>query len=125
MEAPIGCPFLSTPTTREPGSGICLDACTPAPVEVVKNTIQQLGYTYQAIDIGPATPEVQKEDLQALSFEDDSIDQIFSCDTLEHIPDHGLALREMYRVPPAPQQLPALMYRCGHRAWLRRGIAPA
>jgi SAM-dependent methyltransferase len=82
----------------EPGSGICLDACSSLPVDVVKNAIQRLGYTYQAIDITPGAPEVQKEDLQALSFKDDSIDQIFSCDTLEHIPDYRLALSEMHRV---------------------------
>jgi SAM-dependent methyltransferase len=82
----------------EPGRGICLDACTPVPVEIVKATIEKLGYTYKAIDIGPGTPEVRKEDLQALSFADNSIDQIFSCDTLEHIPDYKLALRELYRV---------------------------
>jgi SAM-dependent methyltransferase len=35
---------------------------------------------------------------QPLPFEDNSVDLIFSYQTLEHIPDHLFALREMYRV---------------------------
>jgi len=82
----------------ERGTGICLDACSPRPVPIVKQTIQQLGYTYKAIDISPAVPEVQREDLQQLSFADNTIAQILSVDTLEHVPDYKLGLREMHRV---------------------------
>jgi SAM-dependent methyltransferase len=82
----------------EPGAGVCIDACSSQPVSIVKQTVEQLGYTYQAIDIMPSLPEVQREDLQSLSFADDSIAQILSIDTLEHVPDYKRALREMYRV---------------------------
>ena len=82
----------------EPGAGVCLDACSSEPVPIVKQTVQQLGYTYQAIDLTPSLREVRREDLQSLSFADSSIAQILSIDTLEHVPDYKCALREMYRV---------------------------
>jgi len=82
----------------EPGSGLCIDACTGQPDELVKRTIEGLGYTYKAIDIHPGHPDVQEEDLQNLSFAADNVAQIFSCDTLEHIPDYVKGLSEMYRV---------------------------
>jgi len=82
----------------EPGAGVCLDACSSQPIAVVKETVEKLGYTYQAIDITPSVPEVRREDLHSLSFADGSIAQILSIDTLEHVPDYKRALREMYRV---------------------------
>ena len=38
------------------------------------------------------------ENIQALSFEDDSFDTIISCETLDHLPDPATALKELYRV---------------------------
>ena len=80
-----------------PGTGVCLDACTSDPEEKVRSKIQQLGYTYLAIDILSARG-VQQEDLTKLSFSDDSIASIISCDTIEHIPDYGKAVAELHRV---------------------------
>jgi SAM-dependent methyltransferase len=81
----------------EPGTGLCLDACTTGPDEGVIQAVERLGYEYRAIDIFPA-PGVQHEDLMALSFAEGSIARIISCDTLEHVPEWPQAMREMYRV---------------------------
>lgn len=40
----------------------------------------------------------QKEDIQNLSFKDDSFDVVISCETIEHIPHPKKALEELYRV---------------------------
>jgi SAM-dependent methyltransferase len=40
----------------------------------------------------------QKEDIQSLSFPDNSFETIISCETIEHIPDPHQALKELYRV---------------------------
>jgi SAM-dependent methyltransferase len=80
-----------------PGQGLLLDACTPAPEQRVREAVEQLGYRYQAIDI-EGGDQVQREDLTALSFGDATVAAVISLDTLEHIPDYGAALREIYRV---------------------------
>jgi len=79
------------------GRGICLDACTNNPMPYVVETVEARGYTYQPIDL-LGLNEVRREDLTALSFADNSIAAIISCDTLEHIPDYPSAVREMLRV---------------------------
>jgi SAM-dependent methyltransferase len=81
----------------EPGAGLCLDACTPSPRPDVRETVERLGYTYQAIDIRGGE-HARQEDLTALTFADGSVARIISCDTLEHIPDYRSAIREMHRV---------------------------
>ncbi len=40
----------------------------------------------------------QKEDIQKLSFKDNSFDVIISCETIEHVASPNLALKEIYRV---------------------------
>ncbi len=40
----------------------------------------------------------QKEDIQALSFEDSYFDRIISCETIEHVPNPEKAIQELYRV---------------------------
>jgi 2-polyprenyl-3-methyl-5-hydroxy-6-metoxy-1,4-benzoquinol methylase len=40
----------------------------------------------------------QKENIQALSFPDNTFDRIVSCETIEHVPDPAKAVRELYRV---------------------------
>lgn len=80
-----------------PGSGLLLDACTPAPEERVREAVEARGYRYQAIDIEDG-PGVQQEDLTSLSFSDKSVAAVISLDTLEHIPDYAAALAEIQRV---------------------------
>jgi SAM-dependent methyltransferase len=79
------------------GSGICLDACTSDPKESVRSRVEELGYTYLPIDVLRAK-RVQQEDLTKLSFSDDSIGGIISCDTIEHISAYETAAKEMHRV---------------------------
>ncbi len=79
------------------GEGICLDACTNMPLEYVRKTIEDKGYSYTPIDLNPG-PDVQKEDLTRLSFSSNSIDLIISSDTLEHIKEFDVAISEIYRV---------------------------
>ena len=40
----------------------------------------------------------QNEDIQALSFSDNTFDRIVSCETIEHVPDPAKAVLELYRV---------------------------
>jgi 2-polyprenyl-3-methyl-5-hydroxy-6-metoxy-1,4-benzoquinol methylase len=40
----------------------------------------------------------QREDIQALSFNGNTFDRIVSCETIEHVPDPGKAVQELYRV---------------------------
>ena len=79
------------------GSGICLDACG-SPNHWVGDFIESKGYQYTPIDLRGDGVVLQQEDLTALSFADESIAAIVSCDTLEHIKKFDLALEEMYRV---------------------------
>src|SRR6266699_1941574 len=79
------------------GSGICLDAYTSDPRDSVRSEVQRLGYTYLPIDL-LRSKGVQQEDLTKLSFSDNSIARIISCDTIEHIADYSAAVGEMYRV---------------------------
>jgi SAM-dependent methyltransferase len=80
-----------------PGSGLCIDACTSAPLVWVRAAIERLGYKYLAVDMLPGAG-VQQEDLTKLSFPDCSVAAIVSCDTIEHIPAYPDALKQMYRV---------------------------
>jgi SAM-dependent methyltransferase len=80
-----------------PGSGLCIDACTSAPLDWVRGAIRRLGYRYLAIDMLPGAG-VQQEDLTKLSFADCSVAAIISCDTIEHISAYPDALKQMYRV---------------------------
>jgi SAM-dependent methyltransferase len=82
----------------DPGTGICLDACTPTPLAWVRQHVSQLGYEYAPVDINGDGTEVKRENLLHLSFADGSISRILSLDTLEHIEDYGKALAEFYRV---------------------------
>lgn len=40
----------------------------------------------------------QKEDVQSLSFPDNTFDRIISCETIEHVPHPQMAIRELHRV---------------------------
>jgi SAM-dependent methyltransferase len=80
------------------GKGICLDACTPQPLDWVRETISALGYEYIPIDLRGDDVNVRREDLLQLRFADGSVSQIISADTLEHIGDYKQAVAELCRV---------------------------
>lgn len=80
------------------GKGICLDACTPQPLDWVRATISALGYEYIPIDLRGDDVNVRREDLLQLRFADGSVSRIISSDTLEHIDDYEKAIAELYRV---------------------------
>lgn len=80
------------------GKGICLDACTPQPLDWVREKISALGYEYIPIDLRGDDVSVRREDLIQLSFVDGSVSRIISADTLEHIGDYKKAVAELYRV---------------------------
>lgn len=80
------------------GKGICLDACTPQPLEGVRKKISALGYEYTPIDLRGDDVNVRREDLLQLRFADGSVSRIISADTLEHIGDYKQAVAELYRV---------------------------
>jgi SAM-dependent methyltransferase len=80
------------------GKGICLDACTPQPLDWVRETISALGYEYTPIDLRGDDVNVRREDLLQLRFADGSVSRIISVDTLEHIGDYKQAVAELYRV---------------------------
>lgn len=46
----------------------------------------------------PESKNVRHEDLQCLSYRDESFDLVLHSDTLEHVPDIAKALRELWRV---------------------------
>lgn len=54
------------------------------------------GLTYS--EYGPRAIDVPEQDLQNLTYNDDSFDIVLTSDTLEHVPDYGAALSEIYRV---------------------------
>lgn len=80
------------------GRGICLDACTSAPLSEVRHRVEELGYDYRPIDIAGDGEKVGREDVTRLSFPDDSIARILSLDTLEHVEKYRAALSEFHRV---------------------------
>ncbi len=80
------------------GKGICLDACTPQPLDWVSGAISALGYEYIPIDLRGDDVNVRREDLLRLRFADGSVSRIISADTLEHIGDYKQAIAELYRV---------------------------
>jgi ubiquinone/menaquinone biosynthesis C-methylase UbiE len=47
-----------------------------------------------------ASPTIKwsKQDIMNIGFESNSIDTAISCETIEHVPDPALALKELYRV---------------------------
>ena len=63
-----------------------------------------MGVEYGGADLSPGSEfkfggmMVQHEDMQALSFRDDSVDLIVHSDVLEHVPDPWKAMREIFRV---------------------------
>ncbi len=61
-------------------------------------------YSKAALEIGQSKMELtnklvwQQEDIQKLSFRNDTFDTIISCETIEHVPSPLVALEELYRV---------------------------
>jgi len=49
-------------------------------------------------EFGSTDPDVPSEDLSCLSYVDETFDYVLTSDTLEHVPDFDLALKEIRRV---------------------------
>ncbi len=75
------------------------EAVTPAFRWLKEHFPHAVGSEYFAgtLRSGTVVNGIRHEDLQALSFADDSFDYILSFDVLEHVPDDGRAFREMFR----------------------------
>ena len=71
-----------------------------APESVLHKKFSELNnLDYWPVDINPNMPGVRKAvDITDIPFEDNSIDIIICNHVLEHIPDEGKALSELYRV---------------------------
>ena len=68
-----------------------------APEHVLSERVQPVAREYVSADIQSGRAEVQA-DLTALPFADERFDLILCSHVLEHVPDDGQAMREMFRV---------------------------
>jgi SAM-dependent methyltransferase len=50
------------------------------------------------VPLGAALDGVRNEDVCCLAYPDDSFDVVLTADTLEHVPDYRLALKEIHRI---------------------------
>ena len=61
-------------------------------------------YSESALELGRSRTKFsskivwQREDIQNLSFRDNTFDTVISCETIEHVPNPRKALQELYRV---------------------------
>ncbi len=69
-----------------------INAC--GDMHAILTKIKGLNYSEYA----PRNKSIRHEDLQALSYKNESLDLVLTSDTLEHVPDYMLALKEIYRV---------------------------
>jgi len=70
-----------------------------APEEHIKDRIEKYNPgVYVKGDLYPPSPEIQRIDITAIPYPDDSFDAIICCHVLEHIPDDDKALAELFRV---------------------------
>lgn len=49
-------------------------------------------------EYGAEHSDVPSEDLQKLSYKDESFDAVFTSDTFEHVPDFGACMKEVWRI---------------------------
>ena len=63
-----------------------------------QHSTQGSEYLAQANHPGQIIGEIQHEDIMNLSFSANTFDYTLSFDVLEHVPDHRLALTEIYRI---------------------------
>ena len=69
-----------------------------APEKVIMDILNQTNVTSQTTDLKSVDVDLPGEDIQELSFADDSFDGILNNHVLEHVPDDRKAVRECYRV---------------------------
>ena len=69
-----------------------------APENVLLNVVDHLKMNYQTTDLYSSDVDLPGEDIQSLSFADNSYDWIICNHVLEHVPDDKKGMRECFRV---------------------------
>ena len=69
-----------------------------APEKVLLSVLDNIGMNYQTTDLFSVDVDFPGEDIQSLSFEDNSFDWIMCNHVLEHVPNDSQAIKESYRV---------------------------
>jgi len=69
-----------------------------APEKVILDVLDKTNMTYKTADLNSVDVDFTGEDMQELSFADNSFDGLLNNHVLEHIPDDQKAVRECYRV---------------------------
>ena len=94
---------------RYKAKGTCLDALLHDPqlAELEVAEINSAGSLHQFLkkfkrlkysEFGSTDPEVPSENLMRLSYADATFDLVITSETLEHVPDIDVALKEIYRI---------------------------
>ncbi len=69
-----------------------------APEQVILNILDKTDMTYQTTDLNSVDVDIPGEDIQDLSFADNTFDGLLNNHVLEHIPDDLKAAQECFRV---------------------------
>lgn len=69
-----------------------------APEKVLLSVLEKIGIKYKTTDLFSMDVDFPGEDIQALSFGDESFDWIICNHVLEHVPNDSQAIKESYRV---------------------------
>lgn len=69
-----------------------------APEKVLLNVLEKIGINYKTTDLFSVDVDFPGEDIQSLSFGDNSFDWIMCNHVLEHVPNDLQAMKECYRV---------------------------
>lgn len=69
-----------------------------APEKVLLNVLSNIGMVYKTTDLLSVDVDFPGEDIQSLSFEDNSFEWIMCNHVLEHVPDDLAAMKECFRV---------------------------
>ena len=89
--------FKVIPKAKEKGA-VLLDCAIPFLDNDTNEMAENHGYEYVPTDLDPRQPEIRKEDIFNLSFEDKYFDGVICSHTLEHILDYHTAINELMRV---------------------------
>ena len=89
--------FDVIPKAKEKGA-LLLDCAVPFLDNSTKEMAENHGYEYMPTDLEPRQPEIKKENIFNLSFEDKYFDGVICSHTLEHVVDYHTAIKELIRV---------------------------